>query len=887
MQNNKFYQMEEKEVLAKVNSNISGLTTNEALKRLKLYGKNLLPKEKKKNVIELFFSQFKDSIIWIMILACIFSFIVDEVIDGIVIVFIIFIDAILGTFQEWKAGKSADSLKKLIKVKVKVLRDKKEILINSEEVTIGDIILMESGDKIVADIRLLQTTNFAVDESVLTGESVAVVKNHLPIKEASSISDTKNMAYAGCSVVTGRSIGVVTAIKTDTEIGHIATKVIETKEEKSPLVIRMEKFSHQITLIILAISIILTLIMLIKGMKFEEIFLSVVALGVSAMPEGLPLALTLALTIASTRMSKKNVIVKKLNAVESLGSCTVIASDKTGTLTVNEQTAKKVLLPNGDTFEITGTGYNDKGKIVAYEKASFKSLKEIAYLGMINNEATLEKQGKNWNFFGDTIDIAFLALSKKVGITKEKSNLVSIPYESEKGYSAVFYKENDTINCTIKGSLEKILTFCDKMQDSQEVKKIDKDFLLYQNEQLAKDGYRVIALAKGVVNNFKEKEFYDEKDIPNLTFMGLVAFIDPVRKEVKNAIKKCHTAGIDVLMITGDHPLTALSIARELNLASNNKEITTGKELAKYLDSKDKKEFDNFIKDKKVFARVTPIQKLEIVNSLKRRNEFVAVTGDGVNDAPAIKAANLGVAMGSGTDVSKETATMIITDDNFLSIVKGIEEGRGAYSNIRKVAYFLISSGFAEVLFFTLSIIFDLPLPLVAIQLLWINIVTDGFQDMALSFEKNDKDVMTRKPRSTKEPLFDKILLKEVLVSGLTMGLLVFTFWFVLLKIFNFDISIARGYVMTLMVFIQNLHVFNCRSEDKSIFKTKINNPFLFVSITVTILLQIIIMEIDNLNILLSTSSIPLKHLIIIFLLSLPIIIVMESYKYISTKQKQ
>lgn len=877
----KFYQMTEEEVLSNLKTDISGLSSEEAEKRIIENGKNVLPKEKKKNVIKIFFTQFLDPIIWVMIVACLFSFLVKETVDALVIVFIIFVDAVLGTFQEWKAGKSADALKNLIKVKVKVLRDKKEVLIDSCDLTIGDIVLMESGDKIVSDIRLLQTNNFTVDESVLTGESVNVVKNAFPLKEANGITDIKNMAYAGCSVTTGRAVGVVTEVGVNTEIGRIATKVIETKEEKSPLVIRMEKFSKQITVIICVVAVLLTVIMLVKGLEFKEIFLSVVALSVSAMPEGLPLALTLALTIASTRMAKKNVIVKKLNAVESLGSCTVIASDKTGTLTVNEQTAKRVVLPSGDFFEITGSGYNDKGKIISYDKTSYKSLKEIAYLGVINNEASLEHKGRKWISFGDTIDIAFLALGKKVNVSSCKDNLASIPYESEKGYSAVFYKEKGKVNCTVKGSLEKVLSFCDSMDDDGMILDIDKKHLMIQNDDLAKEGYRVIAIAKGEVSDFKVKDFYQEEDIPHLTFIGLVGFIDPVRKEVKASINKCRSAGIDVLMITGDHPLTALSIAKELKLANDMSHVATGSEIDKYLESDDRSEFDSYLKDKKVFARVTPIQKLEIISSLKRRGEFVAVTGDGVNDAPAIKAANLGIAMGSGTDVSRETATMIITDDNFMSIVAGIEEGRSAYSNIRKVAYFLISSGLAEVLFFTLSIIFDLPMPLVAIQLLWINIVTDGFQDMALSLEKSDKSVMNEEPRSTKEPLFDKALFREVVISGVTMGLIVFGFWVILLKVFEIDVTISRGYIMTLMVFIQNLHVFNCRSERKSIFEVPVNNPFLFVSIIGTIILQIVVMEVDFLSDILSATSIPFGHLLSIFFLSLPIIFVMEAYKSI------
>ena len=432
----------------------------------------------------------------------------------------------------------------------------------------------------------------------------------------------------------------------------------------------------------------------------------------------------MALTIGSNKMAKKNVIVRKLNAVESLGSCTVIASDKTGTLTVNEQTAKKIILPDNTKYEVTGTGYELIGNVIG---ENLEYAKEIALYGVLNNEASIDNDKR----IGDSIDIAFLVLGKKLDInTKEIKILENIPYESENKYSAVFYEKAGECYCTIKGSLEKVKEFCSDINLINE--DINTTVLEEQNENLAKDGYRVIAIANGKI---PKKDKYNEQDIEKLTFMGLVGFIDPIRKEAIESIKECKTAGIKVLMITGDHPLTAFSIAKDLELTEDKKDVTSGKEVSKYLD-KGKEEFDKFVKSKCIFTRVTPLQKLEIIESLKRQGEFVAVTGDGVNDAPALKSANIGIAMGSGTDIARETADMIVVDDNFKSIVSGVKEGRVAYSNIRKIIMFLISCGLTEVLFFCLSILSDLPMPLVAIQLLWINVVTDGIQDFALSFEK-------------------------------------------------------------------------------------------------------------------------------------------------------
>ena len=721
-----------KEILENYNTSIDGLSEKEVKKRLSKYGLNELPKEKNKPLYKIFFESLKDPIIYVLIMCTILSFVVGETLDGVAILFIIMVDAIVSTIQEFKANKNSEALKNLIKVKVKVIRDAKHCEIDSALVVPGDIIILESGSKIPADCRIIESNNLTVDESILTGESIAVSKS-----DKSSINNITNCClYAGCSVLTGRAKAVVSSTGINTEVGKIAQKVTSTEESKSPLTIRMEKFSKQITLIIAIIAVIIAIILFNKDYKPLEIFLAVVALSVSAMPEGLPLALTMALTIGSNKMSKRNVICKKLTAVESLGSCTVIASDKTGTLTVNEQTAKKIVLPNNEIYEIDGNGYNDVGGV---KGKNIDNAKYIASLGYINNEAKLERVNNRWERIGDSIEVAFLALSYKLKVNNNSMKKIKeVPYESEKKYSAVFYDNGNGVRCTAKGSVEEILKFCSHSFVNGKKEKLNEEEILKQNDELASKGYRVIAICDGEI---KDKKI-DESKIKNLNFVGLVGFIDPVRKEAISSIKECFGAGIKVLMITGDHSLTAFSIAKELGIVKNYEEVITGEELEFCVNEK---EFDDCIKNKKVFARVTPLQKLKIVESLQRMGEFVAVTGDGVNDAPAIKAANIGVAMGSGTDVAKETANMIIIDDNFASIVAGIEEGRNAYSNIRKISILLLSCGFAEVLFFVLAILFNLPMPLVAIQLLWLNLVTDGLQDMALSFERETDTIMKQK----------------------------------------------------------------------------------------------------------------------------------------------
>ena len=832
-----------------LNTSENGLSNEEAKKRLQQNGKNEIPKPPKITLMQIFINQFLSPIVFILIVAAIFSIITKSYSDSIFIFLVIMINAIIGTYQEWSSEKSAEKLQEMIRLKVKVIREGKEIEIDSTDIVVGDVIALESGDKVAADIRLIKTNNLSIDESILTGESVARYKTQNIIEDSVKISDMDNIAFAGTIVTSGRGLGIVVNIGANTELGKVADKVLGAKDTKSPLVIRMEKFIKQISVSFLFLAIILSILLYFKGYTIHEIFQNVVALTVSSIPEGLTIAMTIVLSIASSKMAKKNVIVKKLNAVESLGSCSVIATDKTGTLTVNEQTAKQIVLPTGAKAYIRGAGYNDKGEVAFDDNISKESkqlFKEISNLGAINNEAVLKVENGKWIFHGDAIDIAFLALAKKLQVENRYEIVELIPYESKQKYSAVFYKEiEEEISFSVKGAVEKVLDFCNYMQIEHNKIEIDKESILKQADKLAEDGFRVIALAKG---KHKQKE---NRKIENMTFLGLVAFVDPIRQDIKEAVEMCNTAGIKVVMITGDHPKTANAIANRIGI-------------------------------KDVHARTSPIEKLEIVEELKKNDEFVAVTGDGVNDSPALKAANIGVAMGSGTDIAKETGDMIITDDNFSTIVKGVEEGRKAYNNIRKVIYLLLSTGISEVILYTLSVVCGLPIPLTAIQLLWLNLISNGIQGDALAFEKDIEDVMKKKVKNTKDTIMNKLLISEIAISAIVMAIIEFVFYVYLLKVANLDIITIRTYMLTLMVFMENIHIFNCRSESISCFKIPgLNNRFLIFSIIITSLIQLIIVRNTNIANFFGLTTISIESAGLLFLLTIPLICAMEIFKKI------
>lgn len=572
-----------------------------------------------------------------------------------------------------------------------------------------------------------------------------------------------------------------------------------------------------------------------------------------------------------------------------MGSCTVIASDKTGTLTVNQQTAKLILLPNGKKLNITGEGYNGEGIAVDSYGNSIDISKDfeievVNRIGVLANEASLLKEGNEWIYYGDAMDVALLGMSYKLGLTpdeyKNSENICAfIPYECERKFSAVFTKNKEKTLFHVKGAIETVLNFCETMSVNGEIVPIDKADIIDKAIKLAKDGYRVLAFASGEAKDFIQKNVYENEDVPALTLFGLVAFIDPLRPEAANSVKRCHRAGIKVIMITGDHPETAVNIARQLVIADGNSVAVTGAMLIE-AGTSESTNFENLVASTTVFARVSPAQKLEIVDVLIKKGEFVAVTGDGVNDAPALKRANIGVAMGSGTDVAKEVGAMIIVDDNFSSIVSGVEEGRFAYDNVRKVIYLLISSGAAEVFLFLASIMVGLPLPLLAVQLLWLNLVTNGIQDVALAFEAGEPGAMKRAPRKPKEKIFNPRMINQTLVSSATICFISFGFWYWLNLQEDINEAYARNLVLLLIVFMQNFHAFNARSETVSAFRIPISkNYLLFFAVLGAQGLHILSMQIPFMQNILRIEPVTFMEWLLILGLAVPMIIVMELYK--------
>jgi magnesium-transporting ATPase (P-type) len=872
----------------------SGLNAGEAAKRSETFGANALPAKEPPTIWAILLHQIMNPLIFILIAAAAVSLLIGEATDAIFILAVIVLNSALGAYQEYSAEKSAASLQNLLKIKARVRRDGKTIELPSEELVPGDIVLLESGLKAPADLRLLEARNLAADESFLTGESIASDKNTKPLSEEAVVSERSNMCFAGSGITSGRGLGVVVATGMQTEVGAIAENVSQSESAKPPLVLRMEKFTKQLSILVVLIGVVLAIILRMKGMEIADIFFFVVALAVSAIPEGLPVALTVALSIATSRMSKRNVIVRKLTAVESLGSCTVIASDKTGTLTVNQQTAREVRLADGARFTFTGEGYRGNGVChradgADPDESELKRLRALAVASVMANEAELELEGEKWTHQGDAMDVAMLAMAWKLGVRLDEVRaahtvLDDIPYESERKFSAAFYDVEGRTHAAMKGAVETVLQHCGSMQSGSDVLPIATDPILEQAEAMAANGLRVLAVAAGEHVSFSKRENYGDEDLPDLTFLGLVGFIDPLRSEAIDAVNTCKDAGIKVLMITGDHPLTAGAIARDLGIAEEGEAVVTGAELAK-AGPYEGPEFEKIVESANVFARVSPAQKLEIVDVFIRKGEFLAVTGDGVNDAPAMRRANIGVAMGSGTDVAKEISSMIVTDDNFSSIVAGVEEGRFAYDNVRKVTYLLISTGAAEVLLFLIAVLFGMPLPLLAVQMLWLNLVTNGIQDVALAFEGGEPGAMKRKPRRTTEGIFNPLMISQTVVSGLFIGLVAFGFWYYMIEIEGMNEFAARNILLLLIVFMQNVHVFNCRSEYVSAFKIPISRNYILIGgVILAQGIHLLSMHLPFMQTILRVETISTVEWAQVLVLALPLLLVMELFKIVWKK---
>lgn len=868
-----------------LNSTPQGLTAAEARTRISQVGRNELPIQAPPSLLLIFFRQYLNPLIYILGLAAAVSLALGDLPDAAFILLVVVLNSITGTIQEYGAEQSARALREMSTTTCLVLRDAIQIEVSATELVPGDVVDLDSGRKVPADLRLLSSQSLEIDESLLTGESMAVEKNSGPAIEVNApLADRTNMAFKGTLVTKGRARGLVVHTGKQTELGKIATSLSSERGSKPPLIIRMEAFTKRIAIALVAITLVIAAFLLLRGQSWYEVLMVSVALAVSAIPEGLPVALTVALAIASRRMARQNVIVRRLPAVEALGSCSYIVTDKTGTLTVNQLTVKKIFFPHKVEISVEGSGFNPDGALGGFEELSAAGkanlVTPLLQAGVLCNEAQMRQVDGHWHRHGDAVDLSLLVLSYKFGVHPDQlrskfRTVDSIPFEAENQFAANLHETTNGQLLTVKGAIEKILPLCDTMITAEGEASVTRDSILQQADDLADQGYRVIALAqKTQLPSYLPLQ----EQLHHLTFVGLVGMIDPLRPEAAEAVRSCREAGIEVAMVTGDHPRTAWSIARELGMAQSLDQVVTGSQLKKPDSATDKA---RLIDQARVFARVEPQQKLEIVRHLLDRGKFVAVTGDGANDAPALRAANVGVAMGQGgTDVAKETADLIITDDRFASVVAGIVEGRVAYNNVRKVVYLLTATGAAEILLFALAIIFNTPLPLTAAQTLWLNLVTNGIQDVGLAFEPGEGSELNSPPRKPNESIFDRLMLERIILSALVMGLVSYFYFFSLINM-GVGESSARNLTLLLMVLFENIMIGNCRSETRSAFLVSpFKNPILLFGTLAAQAIHIGALYHPTLQKLLGVEPVSLVTWIKLLALGFSVFVVMEVYKW-------
>lgn len=875
----RWHTLDQAELLRALETNEAGLSSGEAAARQRRLGRNILPRAKRPGLATIYVSQFKNPLIYILLAAAAVSLAIGEATDAAFIFGVLQLNALIGTVQESRAASSAAALDALVKSWNVTRRGGGRDRIDGGDLVPGDIVELESGDKVPADVRLLKSIDLAADQSLLTGESLPVAKDAeiMPAADA-PVAERANMLYAGTTVLRGRALGAVVAIAAETEIGRIAEALAFEETPPPPLVLRLDRFTRAIGLAMTGAIAILAVAQYLQGVPPAQIFFVAVALAVAAIPEGLPVAITVTLAIATNRMARRNVIVRSLPAVEGLGACTLIASDKTGTLTCNKLTVKRLFVPGSGDFEVAGEGTATDGSVRPLTFATDgnmndRAIRRIAVAGALCNEAGLKILPDGVHHIGDTVDVAFLVLAAKLGLDRDRlredyPELGRVPFEPARRFAASFNRKGEQRRCTVKGAAEVVLPMCAGL---------DRAAILEQADRLAAAGYRVLAVAEGEAKSVGDEAIPPAEALGGLEFLGLVGLIDPLRPGAPAAVRQCREAGIDVRMITGDHPETALAIARDLGMAEARAEVVTGADLRRGVN----------VSSARVFARVEPMQKLSIVDALKRDGHFVAVTGDGVNDAPALRAAHIGVAMGrGGTDVARDAADLILTDDNFASIVGGVEEGRIAYDNVRKVVLLLISTGAAEIMLFVLAIAAGLPFPLYAAQLLWLNLVTQGIQDVALAFERGEPGVLRRPPRPPEQRIFDRRMIEQTIVSGGYMGLAGFLF---------FDWCLAQGWseaaarnaLLLLMVLFENVHIFNCRSETRSVLRIPLRaNPLLMLAVIAAQAAHLTVLYVPGFfQDVLKTAPVDGRIWFIVAGLALSLVLVMEVYKRVRATQ--
>jgi len=868
-----WHALSEQEVLKQLNTSVEGLSTIEAKKRLKIYGKNELKEVYKVKPFIIFLSQFNSFFVYLLFIAALISLIFSHWIDFYAILAIIILNSSLGFIQNYKAERAIQNLKKRLTHKAKVIRDNVLYEIDTSEVVPGDIIILQEGDKVVADARIIETHELQTNEAVLTGESFPIDKVSRKIHADTPLAERKNMVYSGTHIVKGHGKAVVVATGMQTEFGKIAGIVQKIKQEKTPLQVKLDRFAKKIGIVVIALTFTIFLIGISLRISWINMLLTSISLSVAAVPEGLPAVITITLAIATQRMYKVKSLIRKLHASETLGRVTVICSDKTGTMTKEQMEVVKFFMD---------------GKIKSIEEMKRIVHKDpiLLKIGVLCNNARIEKINNEILFFGNPTEQALLRTALKLGFDKaelasKEPKIKEFSFTSERKMMSVIRQDKFGLISYVKGAPEVIIKRSRYELINGKYYRLDerrKNELLAVYEKMANDGLRVLAFAFKRLRVRKSEEINQHIAESDLIFVGFQGMLDPPRPEVKQAIKACKDAGIDVKMLTGDSAITARAIAREIGLVG---ELLTGEDIEKMDDDELKKK----LKDTVIFARVTPEHKLRIINLLKEQKEVVAVTGDGVNDAPALKKADIGIAMGQrGSDVARDVSDIVLIDDNFASIVNAVKEGRRVFDNIKKFSYYLLSSNLAEIFIITFGLLFGfkLGLPtilvLLPIQILWVNLVTDGIIAIALSSEDFEKDIMKRKPEKA------ELFTISVVIIWLLLAIIITTGTFLLFSLLNVtDALKLQTIAFTSLVFFEAFNALNFRSFKEPIYKLK-PNVWLFSAIIISFALQILIVKLSFLQKFFGTTALSFKEFALIFLVSSSILILGEIFKYAKSK---
>lgn len=872
-----YYKKQVSEIFKELNTNEYGLSQEEAKTRLEEYGPNSIKEKGGAPIWKLILGQFTDPLIYILLIAALITLFIGEYIETGVIFVIVIINTIVGFFQEFKAEKAMQAIKELAAPRATVIRDSNEKKISSEDIVPGDIVLLTTGNKVPADIRLFEIIELEINESTFTGESVPSQKKTDIIEEENlPVADQDNMAFMGTIITHGKGKGVVVKTGEKTELGNISEQVKSTEKERTPLQKRLEDFSKNIGLISVGLSILVFIIGIIFGNPFIEMIVFALSMAVAVIPEGLPIVVTITMAIGIKRMADRNAIVRKLIAVETLGSCNYICSDKTGTITENRMTVIKAFTKD-KTFEFKGSGYKPEGEILSDgEKIEDnENLHKLLLCGLLCNGADLYQENNEWKVEGDPTEGSLIVSARKFGIDQEESEyqykqINELPFSSERQYMATMHEKNNSCYIFVKGSPEKMLVFSGN-KDNKE--------LLDQYSKMTESGLRVLGFG------MKKLEFCPEdfelEATKDLEFLGFQGLMDPPRKSVIEAIKGTKESGIKTVMITGDHKKTATAIARQIGIFEEDDMAITGSEL----DERDESFLRDNVEHIKVYARVSPNHKLKIVEALQNKGNIVAVTGDGVNDAPALKKGSIGVAMGqAGTDVAKEASEIVLKDDNYATIFEAVKVGRIIFDNIQKVIFFLLGSGAGFALIIIASLLLGLPLPLLATQILWVNLVTNGLQDLALAYEPGEEGIAKRPPRSSQESIISSFIVKRLVIVGIVMTIgSLGLFWYYLNQ--GASIIYARSVALNTVVFYQFFHVLNSRSFDRSVFKMRpLSNKFLFISLIFAIIAQVAILSWPPLQFIFSTTNLTLTTWFQTVLVGATIIVAIEIDKLVRTR---